>query len=79
MAYISIDQIDFSLPGVTAQRSEGIARKIADGLAASAGSLTIPATVPLLDINLVGTLDESDEALARRIVAEIVLQLDRIA
>jgi hypothetical protein len=79
MAHVSIDRIDIDLPGFSAQRGERIARLIAEGLAGCASFRTTPAAVSDLDVQLVGMLGESDEALARRIVAGIIRQLDRAA
>ncbi len=78
MADISIDRLSLNMPE-SAQRGEYLARKIADGLGGPALSRGMPADVSSLNISLQLAPDESDNALADRIVAEIVRQLDRIA
>jgi hypothetical protein len=80
MADIGIDRLSLNLPGLSAQRGERIARKIADDLAdawQSLGSRT--ADVSSLDLRLHGAPNETDDALANRILAELIRQLDRIA
>jgi hypothetical protein len=78
MADISIDRLSLNMPG-SAQRGEYLARKIAEGLADPALSGGMPADVSSLNISLHRAPDESDDALADHIVAEIIRQLDRIA
>jgi hypothetical protein len=76
---ISIARLSLDLPGFTAQRGERLARKIANGLEDVSLSRGPPADVSSLDISLRLAPDESDDALADRIVAELIRQLDRIA
>jgi hypothetical protein len=78
MADISIDRLSLNMPG-SAQRGEHLARKIADGLADPALSRGMPADVSGLNISLRGAPNENDDALAGRIIAEIIRQLDRTA
>jgi hypothetical protein len=78
MADISIDRLSLNMPE-SAQRGERLARKIADGLADPALRRGMPAGVSSLNISLHRAPDETDDALAGRIVAEIIQQLDRIA
>ncbi len=78
MTDINIERLSLNLPGWTAQRGERLARKLADGLARTGPSPGAPLDVSSLNINLRGMQNESDDALADHIVAEIIRQLDRI-
>lgn len=78
MANISIERLSLDMSG-SAQRGERLARKIADGLADPALPRAKPAGVSSLNISLHRAPGESDDALAGRIVAGIVRQLDRTA
>jgi len=77
MSEWQIDRLSLSLAGGSAPRGERLARKIAERLADA--PLAREGVVPGLSVNLRGAPDESDEALAGRIVAEIIQQLNRIA
>jgi hypothetical protein len=80
MADISIDRLSLSLAGLSAQRGERIARKIADGLVSAGqppGLQRIDA--PSLDLTLHGSPNETDDELASRIVNELIRKLNRIA
>jgi hypothetical protein len=79
MADIQIDRLSLNLTGSTAPRGETLARKIADGLADASLTPSAQSAIPCLSVNLRGAPGESDEALAGRIVAEILQQLNRIA
>jgi len=79
MAEIHIERLSLDVPGLSAQRGERLARRIADGLAAAALGRGGAGAIPGLSISLRGAPGESDEALAGRIVAEIIQQFNQIA
>lgn len=78
MANISVDRISINVPR-SRERGERLIRDIANGLANASLSRGSPDDVSSLDLNLRGAPNESDDALADRIVAELIRQLDRIA
>ena len=78
MADISIERMTLRLPA-SAERGERLMRKVADGLAGISLSRGYRAEIPGLDVSLRRAPNESDDALAGRIVAELMRQLDRVA
>ncbi|HTO79060.1 MAG TPA: hypothetical protein VMJ31_04715 [Methylocystis sp.] len=78
MADISIGRLSINVPA-TPQRGEKLARLIADGLAAASLGASGSREVSDLTMSLRGLANESDEALAERLVAELVARLDRSA
>lgn len=78
MTEISIGRLSLALTGVDphfAQRlADGMADKLADARLTGAGDKR-----QAIAVRLPGIADESEDALAARIVAEIVRQLDRRA
>jgi hypothetical protein len=78
MADISIDRLSINAPG-TSQRGERLARLIADGLAAASPQDGSSLALSSLKTSLPWRGNESDEALADRIVAELLLRLDTTA
>jgi len=79
MAELDIGALHLVLPGFTAPRSDALARAIARGLQDADALAGSERMVPELNLLLAGVAGESDEALAARIVRDIIGQLGRIA
>ncbi len=78
MADISIGRLSINAPG-TPQRGERLARLIADGLAVASLGAGASREASDFTMSLRGLANESDEALAERLVAELIARLDRSA
>lgn len=74
MPEISIDQMTLDLPGMSESQARRLAMGIAGGLAV-AGLSGAAAEVPTLRIDLTADAGADADALARRVVSEIVRQL----
>jgi hypothetical protein len=79
MAALKIDRMSLKLPGMSARHGQQLAQDVAGCLAAAPLSSDGGSEVAALDLRVRRAAGESGDALARRIAAEIIRQLDRTA